>query len=284
MKTSFKDIRECIHVFAQFSQDQGKSGNVFFYGNTLYSYGYHFPLANRITNAKGEKAVLLNGRSYSNSTSKHQNWTAQATSHYNQIISFGMDRNSTTNHEANEQHYIREFDTIANNLSVARRPAGWIEKANTLNDQAFEYFTFFGLIPSQEYQTAYHNATNPSEEIKTMVKAQQAETLRRKKERESEEKKSLELKISEWIAGERDYLPRMEISILRKIGDQVETSQGIKMTIQQARAIYLQLKRQELKAGSSVLDHYTVISVNGVVKIGCHTFDTEYLLTFGKSL
>lgn len=292
MKKTFKDIQECIHVFAQFTQDSGKCGNVFFEGNTIYSYGYHFPMAQRI-NLGAMPVILVNGRSYSNSTSKHQSWTRSALSHYTQIISFGMDRNGTTtkeSHELNERHYIRELGTIANNLSVARKPASWIEKANDLNDQAWKYFSFFGLTPSQEYQTEYHNATNPSEEIKASIKAEQAETLRRKKEKEAEEKKSLEIKIADWIAGERQSLPRMEMDILRVIPADiyknwmVETSKGVKMTIYEAKAIYSQLLAQTLKAGDTVLNHYKVTSINGTVKIGCHTFDTQYLLTFGKSL
>ena len=292
MKRKFNTIEDCIHTYAQFSQDQGESGNVFFYGNTLYSYGHHFPLAHRTTNDKGENCILLNGRTYSNSTTRHQHITSSATRHYNKIVSFGMNQDtkygtsvSTEEHQRNETHYIREFETIARNLATARKPAKYIEQARSLNDQFFVYANFFGLTPSQEYQQAYQQATEVSEELKTKVKAQQAEILKRKKEREAEEAKEYAVKVQEWITGERQSLsPRPKIDILRRSGDQVETSQGVKMTIQEAKAIYLQLVRKELKAGDKVLTGYTVSKVNGTVSIGCHTFETEYLLNFGKSL
>lgn len=296
MKSKFSTIEDCIHVYAQFSQDQGESGNVFFYGNTLYSYGHHFPLAHKTQNDKGQTAVLLNGRTYSNSTTRHQHITSAATSHYNQIVSFGMNQDtkygtsvSTEEHQRNETHYILEFRGIAEKLAVSRKPAIYIEQARSLNDQAFEYFNFFGLTPSEEYQKAYTEATEASEELKAKVKAQQAEILAQKKARAIDEAKAYEVKIQEWIAGERQSLyPRPKIDLLRIVGESgwemVETSQGVKMHIYEAKAIYLQLLRHELKAGDQVLDRYTVSKVNGTVKIGCHTFDTEYLLNFGKSL
>jgi len=293
MKATFSNIREAIHIYAQFSQDKGKSGNVFFDGDTLYSYGYHFPLAHRAIGYDGGEAILLNGRSYSNSTSKHQNWTRQATSHYRQIVSFGMsryDKTTTYSHKANESHYINKLETIARNLSTSRKPSKWIEQAQQLNGQLMEYAAFFNAKPSQEYKTAFFNATNVSEEIKAKVRAEQAESLKRKKEKAIEEAKELEVKIQEWITGERHSLyPRPAKDLLRlRImagGDKVvETSQGIAMTTDEAKAIYQRILAKTLKAGDKVLDHYTVISINGVVKIGCHTFDTEYLLTFGKSL
>ncbi len=288
---NFRNIQECIHIYAQFTHDSGKCGNVFFEDNTIYSYGYHFPMAQRI-NLGAMPIILVNGRSCSNSTSKHQSWTRSALSHYTQIISFGMSRYDQTteaSHKMNEGYYIRELETIANNLSVARNPAKWINEAERLNSQFMAYVTFFGLTPSKEYQTAFFNATNVNEEIKAMVKAENARQLALKKEREAETKKNIEAKIAEWLSGERLYFPR-ECSdrgvndVLRVNGQNVETSKGITMTIQEAKAIYSQLLAQTLKAGDRVLNHYTVTSINGTVKIGCHTFDTQYLLTFGKSL
>lgn len=289
---NFRNIQECIHIYAQFTQESGKCGNVFFEGNTIYSYGYHFPMAQRI-NLGAMPAIIINGRSYSNSTSKHQSWTCYALSHYDQIISFGMDRNGTTtkeSHERNEQYYIGELTAIARKLVTARKPATYAQQADSLNGQFMAYVKFFGLTPSKEYQTAFFNATNVNEEIKTMVKAENARQLAIKKEREAETKKTIELKVSEWLSGERLYFPvecldkTHDVLRLRPNGQEVETSKGVIMTLQEAKAIYHQLSTNALIVGDTVLNHYKVTSINGTVKIGCHTFDTQYLLTFGKSL
>ena len=44
-----------------------KGSRIFFEGDILYSYGYHFPLA-----VKSKKGYVLNGDRYSVSTSKQQ--------------------------------------------------------------------------------------------------------------------------------------------------------------------------------------------------------------------
>lgn len=58
------------HVWAQQSQDSGKSnnGNFYFTGPTLYSYGSHFVVGHIMPDG----VALLNGDSYSISTSGHQ--------------------------------------------------------------------------------------------------------------------------------------------------------------------------------------------------------------------
>ena len=67
------------HVWAQMRQDQGKSGNGNFYftGANLWSYGSHF-LVGRIM---ADGVALLNGDSYSISTSRHQSYASRAVSH-----------------------------------------------------------------------------------------------------------------------------------------------------------------------------------------------------------
>lgn len=47
----------------------GKASNMFIEGDTIYSYGYHFPIAKRLNT---NNIVIVNSNSYSNSTSKHQ--------------------------------------------------------------------------------------------------------------------------------------------------------------------------------------------------------------------
>ena len=45
----------------------GKSGNMFIDGQTIYSYGYHFPIATRLSNGW----YLINKDRYSNTTARH---------------------------------------------------------------------------------------------------------------------------------------------------------------------------------------------------------------------
>lgn len=71
MKTKFNNS-ELTHVWANQTQTHGKGSNMFFEHDSIYSYGYHFKLAQHVTNKDGQKCVFFNDRQYSNSTSKQQ--------------------------------------------------------------------------------------------------------------------------------------------------------------------------------------------------------------------
>ena len=58
--------RDLIHRFKD-GATKGTASNMFIRGNTIYSYGTHFPLAHRY-----DWGYLLNGDTYSVSTSRHQ--------------------------------------------------------------------------------------------------------------------------------------------------------------------------------------------------------------------
>jgi hypothetical protein len=64
---------------------RGKGSNMFIDGNTIYSYGYHFPIAIRV-----EGGYLWNRNSYSNSTAKHKNHVAHAIG-YKTLISLNTE-------------------------------------------------------------------------------------------------------------------------------------------------------------------------------------------------
>ena len=62
MKKVFTDISHIAHLWANQLQDEARnsgSGNFYFDGDVIYSYGSHFPIAKHVVNAKGEKAVLF---------------------------------------------------------------------------------------------------------------------------------------------------------------------------------------------------------------------------------
>lgn len=82
MKKVFSSHAELAHVWAGQKQENGRSssGNMFFEGPSIYSYGRHFEIARWYGKGPGA-VVLFNSASYSNSTCKHQNHTARAINH-----------------------------------------------------------------------------------------------------------------------------------------------------------------------------------------------------------
>ena len=55
------DTGEIPHLWAHRTQDEARNrqGNLYFTGDTIYSYGSHFPIARHVTNDAGERAVLF---------------------------------------------------------------------------------------------------------------------------------------------------------------------------------------------------------------------------------
>ena len=61
------DTGEIPHLWAHRTQDEARNrqGNLYFTGDTIYSYGSHFPIARHVTNDAGERAVLFTTATYS---------------------------------------------------------------------------------------------------------------------------------------------------------------------------------------------------------------------------
>jgi hypothetical protein len=64
---------EIPHLWAHKVQDSARNpqGNLYFDGDTIYSYGSHFAIARHVQNKCGKSAVLFTTRSFSNTTSGH---------------------------------------------------------------------------------------------------------------------------------------------------------------------------------------------------------------------
>jgi hypothetical protein len=67
------DTGEIPHLWAHKVQATARNarGNLYFDGDTIYSYGSHFPIACHISNKRGKHAILFTTRSYSVTTSGH---------------------------------------------------------------------------------------------------------------------------------------------------------------------------------------------------------------------
>ena len=73
---------EVAHRWAQNTEGDHAAGfNMWFEGDTIYSYGRHFPIARLVTNEQGEKAVLFTTEVYGTSTAKHCTITRRAINH-----------------------------------------------------------------------------------------------------------------------------------------------------------------------------------------------------------
>lgn len=78
----------------KFSQrhTKGKGSNLFIDGDTVYSYGYHFPLARHTdTVINGCPVVIVNNRDYSSSTQRHKSYVVNALKGFTVVYIDGCD-------------------------------------------------------------------------------------------------------------------------------------------------------------------------------------------------
>ena len=239
---------------------------MFFEGDTVYSYGYHFPIAKHV----GRGTVLFTEDSYSNSTAKHKNEVLLACSHMNRIYvpEVGL------SHERCFERWLGQINYIKDNeLSRARKPEIYIVKIQKIVSRAQKYAEFFELeLPPALANVDY----SISEEQIAAIKERVKEERRRKAEQER-------IKIEKWIEG-KSYGPlNTKYQYLRIKEDRIETSKNVRIPLELAKRFYNRIKDGALKVGDTIL-YYRVDSIGDVIKIGCHTFKKQYLLDFGAAL
>jgi hypothetical protein len=155
MKTVFTDVYDIAHLWAHELQSEAKnpSRNFYFEGDTIYSYGAHFPCGKIIRNANGAKAYILNTDTYSSTTAKHMGTVRGAipgyermfetsgcdsphtrqkgkrtyNAGYNSAITYLLDQLVNINNLMEKQRKARSHDYRSEILSVISNMIRWIE-------------------------------------------------------------------------------------------------------------------------------------------------------------
>lgn len=280
MKTTFKTTSEVAHAWANQLQNEGRyrGGNFYFDGDTIYSYGRHFPIAKHVVNTKGEKAVLFTERTYSNTTNKQIHIVRNACSHLNIIDCYDPEESATKN----LAHWLEKAEEIAEALLTARKPEKYLLELGYIKNKVVRYTDFFGIeIP-----------LTLSISLDIANKDQYLAYKERKDQYEAEEKKkelaamirAHKRALHKWLNLEIDLMPlRNGRDYLRVKGPVIETSQGVMLSFDYAKKLWGKILFNNLKAGDKVLD-FTVSEVGKDIKIGCHVFPTSYLIDFGKRI
>lgn len=282
MKHVFTDISHIAHLWANQLQDSARnSGNFYFEGKTIFSYGSHFPIARHVTNERGENAVLFTERGYSVTTSKHISVVRQAASHLNLIYCCHP---SVADHSNNFTFWVNEAEAFGQKLLKAKKPEIYLSEIAQIAQRVNKYAAFFDLTIPETLQAAL-SIGNKAEFLQYKDKKEEfekQEKLRAQKELEKRHKKEL----AKWLKFEThrlyvhnglDYL-RLNVTDKR-----IETTQAVQIPLEIGKRFWQSLKSGKVQVGHKILD-YTVNSINGTVKIGCHTFKTDYLLKFGESV
>jgi len=289
MKKVFTSSIEVCHVFAQRTQDEGttSSRNLFFDDrNKIYSYGYHYLLAEFIN----DETILINNTGYSNTTSKHISQITQATRQYKQHFFRDICLNNV---------YDRIKEASQKLINARKKEVYALEIIN-----AYESFTSFVKEFKQFVNHSYSGYNLVSEEAlklndnfkeiqsiylqifenkESFIEAGKERVKREKEKAKEELKKDLE----KFFNYEIDYINTRDLNedFLRISEDktQIETTQQIKIDINEAKALYKLIKEGTEVKGYRI-GYYTVISLNGVLKVGCHNINRNNLTEIGEQI
>jgi len=287
LKTVFKNNSQTAHMWASQTQEYGKSpgGNLFFEGDTIYSYGHHYAVAKLYT-IKGQKICLINTTSYSSSTSKHQSAVSQAIP--KRIATKNV--SNPLNIEDSLIHAAGELTTQFFNLFTCNRAYH-----NTLYWQQIEIGTHNKLCDL--FNKPKHRV-DVSDDFIGLVKAKLALNIKKTKAFEKKleagrraqaaerEKKNKQLKIKAiedsklWVKGQINSIPNsclLDGVLVRVKGDIVETSDSAEVPLPEAKAFLKRLLQGKAVEGEKV-GPFEYESFNGkILTIGCHEMDIEQI-------
>ena len=286
MRQVFQNHSEVCHVFNLQNQQRGRAGNIFFEGNKIYSYGYHYCLGEFINN----DTILINNKGYSNSTSKHIGILGQATRDKKQIYLKHIELDLVLN----------ELESLYKSLMKARKPlyyrnsieflySSFMNTSNNLGgfyyDRKFYHgfmFVEFSNMTKEDKQkynrlNEIRNLANDYASTETYKrKIERAKELEATKEQRAKEKREKQRKeqIENFYSYKGSRINYLEFDLLRvsKCGEFVETSQAVRIPIKEAQR-YFRLFDSGAKLIGEKIGQFTTISNEGFLKIGCHKIE-----------
>jgi hypothetical protein len=119
-----------------------RSGHVFSEGPTVYSYGYHFPMAT-FHDRNGTRYALMTHRRYSQSTACHLSIVGSALRDIPVLCVYDP---TATNHEKNVACELGKYQAVVQKFRRARRlKAYWLAELEEIGTRLHAYCDLFGL-------------------------------------------------------------------------------------------------------------------------------------------
>jgi len=279
MKKVFRgDPSTVAHMWANKSQSEATNGsNFYFDGDTIYSYGNHFPIAKHV-DFESKKAVLFTDKTYSNTTAKHISIVKQSCNHLDIIYC----ASPTATHQSNFDYWLKCAEGISANLLKAKKPEKYLLELSRVSEQANKYASFFGLDVPDELKAVLAIENKDQYESYKGNKDATLGALKKKQEAALKRKHAKELKT--WLSGKTGRLYTRDGYDYLRINSQldaVETTQGVTIPMGEALMFWQGLKDKKINVGDNI-GPYSVDAIGETTKIGCHTFKTDYLIKFGS--
>jgi hypothetical protein len=256
-------------------------------GDDIFSYGTHFKIAEKVRDKTGDIIfIAINRGGYSRVTSEQTHCVEYAIPGYRHVVHVPdcnwRDWQGVVNHyqglyyEASEkasrartkkEDYIDEareaISDLARYLELAESVGVKIDRRKL--GKSWRELIKLGVSDQDVEESA---------RLKNEERKRQAKRIARAN-KEKHEKQLAALK--KWKNNEIQgsiYLDTIPGYFLRINGDKLETSGGVSVGLREARILASKIKKGEDVKGHKI-DHYTVISLNGELTVGCHNIDRK---------
>jgi hypothetical protein len=299
------DTGEIPHLWAHRTQEEARNrqGNLYFTGDTIYSYGSHFPIARHVVSEAGERAVLFTTATYSVTTSSHCSAVRSAIPsgipvfHVPNVCHGRYSGSELTadDHGGNLADYTERIEKHV--ITSARARSSYAKEWNhdravRLRDEAFTYCAFVGLpVPNiSEVPELDSNALTAIRKREAKRAAERAEQTKRERAEALVRQQEL---ITKWRAGEYSGCLYDVPAMLRIGGNEVVTSRGARFPVSHAKRALAFVRKVRASGQAYVRNGRTIhlgpyaldrIEANGTVKAGCHVVSWQEIERIAPAL
>lgn len=283
-KIVFSSNNQLAHVWAQQTQSNGRTGNMFFESNTIYSYGYHYKIA-RIVTVRGKSMCFINANGYSNTTSRHTGDVVNAVSGlmpWFYVPGMALDCSPLKMVNAAVKRLKTSIDNeikhALKKIKIVNVTYAFNNFKNRINDDVKAIHRLTGKTTfkvnkadidavKEHYKrraARYAELNSPE-----MIAKREATAIKRKEVKQAKE-------IKEFREGKRHSVQGMSHELLRKNSEEVVTSRGARVSLVFAQRAYNIIKKRGVKALlNKHIGHFTVNKIehvqgDTVLHIGCH--------------
>lgn len=184
--------KEVAHLWANQSRKSAFGSHFYFQGDTIYSYGPHFPIARLVGDV-----VLFTTRGYSNSTARHKGIALSACHHKPLFFVETPSEQPGRNHI---QQYKKRIDQRTLHVGRCRNTDDALASLVSLIDEANRYCVHFG------FNTRFADPDN-IENLRLRAKQASAkERVAKEREKQKALREAKEM-IARWIKGEPVSIP-----------------------------------------------------------------------------
>lgn len=285
---------------------RSNNGNFYFEGQTIYSYGSHFPLATifekkgRFVLSNRQRFVLFNEDGYSVTTSQHKSLAYRATNHLESFEVANPNPQARADHRANFESLVKQSNENLDKASRARSNRPYLERA-----------ALSKLISANHYAKIFGFRWKVNAKQLSMLQGLDAERAEKQKEIDKKEQIALQKAFKTASPAFRAFLPLSAIekqalwklpALLRQHKTPTEgpgliqTSQGAEFPTTDAIAAWPLLKRAHAKVLASGQIwrtnghriplgsfHIDSITPQGLIA-GCHKLDWPEVVRMARDL